>query len=88
VATLDYADASAFTRTFRRWSGNAPDAQRARTPERKTWRVLPLPGDEQKSGIALDLMPARKSIIHCRRATPRTGLWSGMGYNSTRFPKT
>jgi AraC-like DNA-binding protein len=31
AATLDYADASAFTRAFRRWSGDTPAAWRART---------------------------------------------------------
>lgn len=30
AATLDYSDASAFTRTFRRWSGTTPAAWRAR----------------------------------------------------------
>jgi AraC-like DNA-binding protein len=30
AAALDYADASAFTRAFRRWSGTTPAAWRAR----------------------------------------------------------
>jgi len=34
AATLDYADASAFTRAFRRWSGTTPTAWRSRSGER------------------------------------------------------
>ena len=34
AATLDYSDASAFTRAFRRWSGRAPAAWRARLDTR------------------------------------------------------
>lgn len=33
TATLDYSDASAFTRAFRRWSGTTPAAWRVRAPD-------------------------------------------------------
>ena len=35
AAALDYADASAFTRAFRRWSGTTPAAWRARRRRRR-----------------------------------------------------
>jgi AraC-like DNA-binding protein len=35
AAALDYADASAFTRAFRRWSGTTPAAWRTRRRRRR-----------------------------------------------------
>ena len=49
AAALDYADASAFTRAFRRWSGTTPARWRARRARLRQGRAL---------GAALEPAPA------------------------------
>jgi AraC-like DNA-binding protein len=41
AAILAYADASAFTRAFRRWTGTAPNRWRSAPPGVAEWQAIP-----------------------------------------------
>jgi AraC-like DNA-binding protein len=73
AAALDYADASAFTRAFKRWSGTTPQGYRERP-----WQVIrlssPMPSP-MRSGKQMkpeDETAPRRASRPRRKSTPRT----------------